>query len=66
MVSPPHAHRCAVLVGVGIDFKSIAVPLQADLVRAIRADPGLWEVRAFADHCRAVVARDLDLIITLY
>jgi hypothetical protein len=27
---------------VGIDLQSIAVPLQADAVRAIRADPRLW------------------------
>src|SRR4051794_8837540 len=27
---------------VGIDLKSIAVPLNADPVRAIRADPELW------------------------
>ena len=27
---------------VGIDLRSIAVPLQADPVRAIRADPELW------------------------
>ena len=30
--------------GVGIDFKSIAVPLAAEPVRAVRADPELWEV----------------------
>lgn len=28
---------------VGIDLRSIVVPLDADLVRAIRAHPGLWE-----------------------
>jgi hypothetical protein len=29
---------------MGIDMESIAVPLDAAPVRAIRADPGLWAV----------------------
>lgn len=34
--------RCGVLVSVGIDLHSIAVPLDADPVQAIRADAELW------------------------
>lgn len=37
-------YRCDVLVDVGIDLHSIAVPLDSGPVRAIRTDTALWDL----------------------